>query len=60
MRERDSQYMNEDMKNDVNKIKNDESTTGRDQDVHTYLDIKSMVGHQWEPMRRERGDLVFL
>ena len=45
-REREIQYVSEDMKNNVNKINNDESTTNRGQDVRTYLEIKSTVGDQ--------------
>ena len=42
-RERIVQYVNEDVKNEVNRINNGKSTNGRVQDVHTYLEIKGTV-----------------
>ena len=44
----------------VNKINNNDSMTGRDQDVHTYQEIKSTVEDQYEPIMWEMGSNIFV
>ena len=59
-REKKFKYVNGDMENSVNKINNHNSTTGRDQDVRTYPEIKSTVDEQCEPMIWEMGFDIFV
>ena len=43
-RKKNTQYVSDDIENEVNKINYDEGTTGRDQDMRTYQEIKSTAG----------------
>ena len=54
-RKRNIKFVNSKMENSVKKINNHNSMTGRDQDVRTYPEIKSMVDDRCEPMIWERG-----
>ena len=53
-------YVNNYIENGVNKINNNNSTTGRDQDVRTYPEIKSTVEDRYEPMMWEMGSNNFV
>ena len=52
--------MNNYIENGVNKINNNDSTTGRDQDVRTYPEIKGTVEDRYEPMIWEMGSNNFV